>query len=158
MIWLHKICQLSQLTYLDQYFDLRFNRFKCRTELLSYLVWWNLQTAMCSMLKQCCAKKKELIVFNRFLEKKTAWCFNFSQWSRVQLNWKICNKQIIVLILYTVYWIMRVFTSCDRQPKPLTINKTEIDADSYFEMFMLYYCQLLIQKDKGDKICILTTI
>ncbi len=46
---------------------------------------------------------------------------------------------------------MRVFTSCDRQPKPLTINKTEIDADSYFEMFMLYYCQLLIQKDKGDK-------
>ncbi len=40
----------------------------------------------------------------------------------------------------------------------LIMNKTETHCDLYFEMYMLYYFRLLIQKDKGDKICTLKTI
>lgn len=40
----------------------------------------------------------------------------------------------------------------------LIINKPEIYCDSYFEMYMLPYFQLLIQKVEGDTIRILTTI
>lgn len=32
------------------------------------------------------------------------------------------------------------------------------DWDSYFEIYMLYHCRLLILKHEGDKICTLTTI
>ncbi len=37
-------------------------------------------------------------------------------------------------------------------------DKSEVHRDSYFEMFILYYCWLLIQIEEGETICTLTTI
>lgn len=40
----------------------------------------------------------------------------------------------------------------------LIMNKFETYCDLYFEMYILYYFRLLIQKDEGDKIRTLKTI
>lgn len=37
-------------------------------------------------------------------------------------------------------------------------DKSEVHRDSYFEMFILYYCGLLIQIDEGDTIYTYTAI
>lgn len=38
----------------------------------------------------------------------------------------------------------------------LIINKTKTQRESYFEICVLYYLQLLIQKDGGDKMFFIT--